>query len=147
MIIVINGSFNKRYYGHNSVCKLFFPSELPLCVLINTDLSTASDGKFFKRSDIINQQVHKSQLVTESHQDVQSRGVEGYAVALLLEFFILLQWTAGWKLKLSTKSLLSSICRVMWRILRAKMENLAGPLKWKNLLGHNYILNPFQSSL
>ena len=57
----------------------------------HTDLSTASDGKFFKRSDIINQQVHKPQLVTESHQDVQSRGVEGYAVALLLEFLILLQ--------------------------------------------------------
>lgn len=57
----------------------------------HTDLSTASDGKFFKRSNIINQQVHKSQLVTESHQDVQSRGVEGYAVTLFLEFLILLQ--------------------------------------------------------
>ena len=60
----------------------------------HTDLSTASDGKFLKRSDIVNQQVHKPQLVTESHQDVQSRGVEGYAVALLLEFLILLQGTA-----------------------------------------------------
>ena len=36
LIIVINRSFKERYYGHNSVCELFFPLKLPFCILINT---------------------------------------------------------------------------------------------------------------
>ena len=42
-----------------NVCPHFFA--------LNTNLSAASDGKFLKGPDVVNQQVHKPQLVTESN--------------------------------------------------------------------------------
>ena len=43
-----------------------------LPVPLHTNLSAASDGKFLEGPDVVNQQVHKPQLVTESNQDVQA---------------------------------------------------------------------------
>lgn len=66
----------------------------PHLFALRTNLSAASDGEFFEGPDVVNQQVHKSQLVTETNQDVQAWRMERYAVTLLLEFLILFQWTA-----------------------------------------------------
>ena len=66
----------------------------PHLFALRTNLSAASDGEFFEGPDVVNQQVHKSQLVTETNQDVQAWRMERYAVTLLLEFLILFQWAA-----------------------------------------------------
>lgn len=59
----------------------------------NPYLSAASNGELFERSDIINQQVHQPEFITESNEDVQARRVESNTVSLFLKFLVQLEST------------------------------------------------------
>lgn len=62
---------------------------------LNSDLSTASDVELLEGPDVVYEQVHEPQLVRESHQDKQARGVQGNVERLLLELLIQLKGAEG----------------------------------------------------
>ena len=56
-------------------------------------LSAPSDCELLEGLDIINQNVHQSELVTEPNQHVQPRRMKGDTECFFLEFFGQVQWT------------------------------------------------------
>ena len=50
-------------------------------------LTAATNRKLLERLDIVNENVHESEFVTKSNQDVKARGVQRNAECFLLEFF------------------------------------------------------------
>ena len=57
---------------------------------INTNLSASSYSEFFERPDVINEQIHKPQFVTESNKDIKTGGMKCNAIAFFLKLLVLL---------------------------------------------------------
>jgi len=55
---------------------------------IGTDLFTSSDGKLLEDSNVIDEKIHQSQLIAESHQDVKTRWMKGNAICLFSKLLV-----------------------------------------------------------
>lgn len=70
---------NFQNVSYKNMIKIFvkiriLESELKLNLDIKTtNLSTSSDSKFFECPDIINEQIHKSEFITESNKNIETR--------------------------------------------------------------------------
>ncbi len=58
-----------------------------------TYLLAFSDGKLLESSDVVNQQVHEPEIVTEPHQNIQPTRVEGHTPCFFRKLFVQLQVT------------------------------------------------------
>lgn len=57
-------------------------------------LLAATNGELFEGSNIVDEKVHETQLVTEAHKNEVTQGMQSYAVGLLCKLLIELQLTA-----------------------------------------------------
>jgi hypothetical protein len=64
-----------------------------------THLSASSDSELLKCPDIIYEQVHQPQLVTETYQDVEAARVQSDAVGLLSKLLVKFKVTAMYQIK------------------------------------------------
>lgn len=63
-------------------------------ILLSIYLFASSDQELLERSDVIDEQVHESELLAEAHQHKEASGMQGNAVGLLLELLVKVQTTA-----------------------------------------------------
>ena len=54
-------------------------------------LSASPDGELLECADVVNEEIHETQLVTEAHEDVEARRVQGDTVRLLRKLTVQLQ--------------------------------------------------------
>lgn len=86
--------------------KLSWQSLIRIVKDLSCYLFATSDRELFKGSDVINQEIHKSKLVTESNTDIQARWVKSNAKGFLSKFLVQLKVTTTHHVRLLQHTML-----------------------------------------
>ena len=100
-------------------------------------LSASSDDKLLEWSDIINEQIHESELLAEADQNEESTGMDGNAIGLLLKLLVKVQGTRQGRKLLANETCIKSCinaCIVYWYSKQESTIYKYEPLKLVQLI-------------